>query len=105
MEEWRKELFASKETIQYAMYMKAKQDTQNKTKSINQLLKETSREKLINDYYLTQVKRRKNVPTISKDILRKVKNKKMASLPALFFVFIRFIILYLYVDTSFYVTC
>lgn len=77
MEEWRKELFASKETIQYAMYMKAKQlDTQNKTKSINQLLKETSREKLINDYYLTQVKRRKNVPTISKDILRKVKNKK-----------------------------
>lgn len=81
MEEWRKELFASKETIQYAMYMKAKQlDTQNKTKSINQLLKETSREKLINDYYLTQVKRRKNVPTISKDILRKVKNKKTRKL-------------------------
>ena len=77
MEEWRKELFASKETIQYAMYMKAKQlDAQNKTKSINQLLKETSREKLINDYYLTQVKRRKTVPTISKDILRKVKNEK-----------------------------
>ena len=36
---------------------------------------------------------------------RKVKNKKMASLPARLFVFIRFIILYLYVDTSFYVTC
>ena len=31
---------------------------------------------------------------------RKVKNKKMASIPALFFVFIRFIILYLYVDTN-----
>ena len=77
MEEWRKELFASKETIQYAMYMKAKQlDAQNKTKSINQLLKENSREKLINDYFLTQVRRRKNIPTISKDILRKVKNEK-----------------------------
>ena len=39
------------------------------------------------------------------DVVLEVKNKKMASLPALFFVFIRFIILYLYVDTSFYVTC
>ncbi len=29
----------------------------------------------------------------------------MTSLPSRLFVFIRFIILYLYVDTSFYVTC